>query len=299
MKTRQAYLLGLLLYAGFSSCSESEYSQEQQQLKEVSIMAHQSNFEGVLTRATDTSFEVGDSIGVYAVLHQDGKLKVSGNVADNKKWILTEENGIKEWKPATNADKIYYRDVDEKLDFYAYYPYNRNLNSPLNMSLAVQTNQSGSISSSDFMIAKNLRGLWRGPVSLQFSHQLSRLEVTVVRVLNTSSTNNVLNVWANSSATEYNFNLQTEELTVKSGTPRKMQMQYISTNSGDNVNTEIKYLFYLILPPQEIAPSKDCFEFDLDGRKYSGKTNNVQILTASKRTASEMILDFNPIFQNN
>lgn len=299
MKTRHAYLWALLfMTAGLFSCTEKESLEEQLPLKEVSIFVDQKSYDGGETRAVDTGFKVGESIGIFAVLHQNGELKSSGNVADNKKWTLKEVDGVKQWLPDTDADKIYYKESDEKLDFYAYYPYSETVTNPLEMRFAVKTDQSEGFSSSDFMVASNTRGLWRGPVSLQFAHKLSRLELTVVRVLNTSSTNNELKATANVPVTDYTCNLQTGAITTNTATTasKAMKMQQVSINDGDNVTSEIKYLYYLILPPQEIPAAKNCFQFKLDGRDYNGKMEAPVVLTTSKRTSVEMMLNFNPIF---
>ena len=269
--------------------------------EEVSITAVQSSFNGNSTRATNSGFEPGDAIGIFAVLHPEGKLKPSGNIAHNKKWILKEVNGIKEWQPATDNDKIYYRNSDEKLDFYAYYPYSETITNPLDMQLTVNADQSAGISSSDFMASKNTRGLWRGPVSFQFSHQLSRMELTVIRVLGSASATDHLTAMINVPVSGYRFNLQTQAVTsgTASETTQTMTFQYITQNDGDNVNREIKYLYHLILPPQEISPSKDCFQFKLDGRDYKSKTANTLTLVPGKRTAHEIVLNFSPIIPNN
>ena len=98
----------------------------------------------------------------------------------------------------------------------------------------------------------------------------------------------------NVPVTEYKANLQTGQITSGSlqSPLRPMTMKFISKSGDDYVNTDIKYLYHIILPPQEIAAAKDCFKFDLDGREYKGKTYSTLKLTSGKRAAIEMTMNF-------
>lgn len=71
------------------------------------------------TRATGSSFEAADQVGVYVVNQTDGisgTLAVSGNYVDNM--CFTYNDG--KWSPET---EIYWKDRETKADFYCYYPY--------------------------------------------------------------------------------------------------------------------------------------------------------------------------------
>ena len=72
------------------------------------------NISTSITRATDTSFENGDKVGIY-VVNQPNTLKATGNHADNIGFTYSGS-----WSAATT---IYWKDETTKADFYCYYPY--------------------------------------------------------------------------------------------------------------------------------------------------------------------------------
>ena len=89
------------------------------------------------SRATDTSFETGDRIGLYVVNYEGtapGTLLPSGNHADN---IAFTYNG--QWTPAT---PIYWQDETTPADFYAYYPYDSTPHNPADWPFETKADQS-------------------------------------------------------------------------------------------------------------------------------------------------------------
>lgn len=74
---------------------------------------------GIETRATDTTFEESDQIGIYVVNYENGSpitLKNSENHVNNMKFTYTSSK----WNPLT---PIYWKDKNTKADFYGFYPY--------------------------------------------------------------------------------------------------------------------------------------------------------------------------------
>ena len=98
-------------------------------------------FDEIFSRATATNFEVGDSIGIYAVKHDvaggNSFPALSGNQAHNAKWVKTDEG----WQPASLKDKIVYPQDGAELDFYAYYPYSRDAINPEGIAMGVKPDQ--------------------------------------------------------------------------------------------------------------------------------------------------------------
>ena len=86
------FCLGLCTacYSGMPE-DEGEVGQD----KEVAFRI--SRFDETFSRATATNFEVGDSIGIYAVKHDaaggNSFPALSGNQAHNAKWVKTDEDG--------------------------------------------------------------------------------------------------------------------------------------------------------------------------------------------------------------
>lgn len=135
--------------------------------------------ESVPTRSGKMFFEVGDSIGIFAVkridMSEPALPGIHNNQAHNAKWIKT----IDGWLPASPLDKVVWPQDGTPLDFYAYYPYQSNLVNPDSIIIAVRNNQidEQSLIASDFLRAVNMHGLTTGEVELRFSHQFVLMNV--------------------------------------------------------------------------------------------------------------------------
>lgn len=80
------------------------------------------DFDIVQTRATDTTFEDGDKIGIYAI--ESGQtFKTSGNYADNKQYSYQSGR----LQPVSTGDKIY-GVKGKSYVYHAYYPYQSGIN---------------------------------------------------------------------------------------------------------------------------------------------------------------------------
>lgn len=81
----------------------------------------------VQTKASASGFSDKDAIGLYAVNYTDGNanagtLELTGNQADNAKYIYDEDN--LRWK-STRA--VYYKDVNTNVDLFLYYPFQNTI----------------------------------------------------------------------------------------------------------------------------------------------------------------------------
>lgn len=130
------------------------------------------------TKATDTSFEEGDAIGIYALEYMDGvasPLQLSGNWANNAQAVLNA--GSWEVSPV-----IWWKD-DCRFDIISYYPYCAEIKSVDDMPFSVQLDQRGSgYTESDLMWAKTA-GATRTDedIPLNFKHKLSRLDINLIK----------------------------------------------------------------------------------------------------------------------
>ena len=123
-------------------------------------------------RATETTFETGDAIGVYAAVRMSSApatLKTSGNYADNKRFVWNGSQFV------ADANEIA---AGYETDYYAYYPYREDMGNPLDYDFSIQGDQREGITLSDFMYAANRSGTTDKVITLAFSHRLSRLQVT-------------------------------------------------------------------------------------------------------------------------
>lgn len=135
------------------------------------------------TRATETAFESGDVIGLYATEYAGEvavPLQISGNWANN---VATTFDGAL-WTP---DKKIFWS--DNKMDVYGYYPYMKPTSIEEHL-WSVQLDQStpetsdalSGYEASDFLWAK-AEGVSQegGSVQLQFKHRCSKLVIKLVK----------------------------------------------------------------------------------------------------------------------
>ena len=125
-------------------------------------------------RATETTFETGDAIGVYAAVRMSSApatLKTSGNYADNKRFVWNGSQFVADG----DANEIA---AGYETDYYAYYPYREDMGNPLDYDFSIQGDQREGITLSDFMYAANRSGTTDKVITLAFSHRLSRMQVT-------------------------------------------------------------------------------------------------------------------------
>ena len=135
------------------------------------------------TRATETAFEGGDKIGLYATEYNGdvaSPLQISGNWANN---VATTYNGTT-WTP---AKKIFWS--ENKMDVYGYYPYmtptsiDEHLWSvQLDQSIPETADALSGYEASDFLWGK-ATGVSQtdGDVQLEFKHRCSKLVVKLVK----------------------------------------------------------------------------------------------------------------------
>ena len=169
MKTTRCFMAVAFILL-FTACSnendfENAYTPEEGEIQLVMIHPNQ-------TRATDTSFEANDSIGVYVTV-SDTQLQLAGNEVNNELFTYNGTN----W---TSARKVYWN--NGRHNVYAYYPYCRTINDTENYSFAVSTDQSTyrGYTRSDFLWAAvaDVEG-GNEPVAMQFAHKMSSAVVTL------------------------------------------------------------------------------------------------------------------------
>ena len=154
----------------FSSCSDEtiEKAVNENEIRIEAIYPSQQ------TRTTSTGFEKGDQIGVF-VVQEDAILQPFGNSVNNGRYTY---DGSK-W---TSSRPFYWN--EGKNNVYAYYPYTEEVNDTEAFLFEVLEDQNTAegYSKSDFLCAK-AEGQQAGtsPVSLKFSHVLSRALVEIVK----------------------------------------------------------------------------------------------------------------------
>ena len=132
------------------------------------------NISTSITRATDTSFENGDKVGIY-VVNQPNTLKATGNHADNIGFTYSGS-----WSAATT---IYWKDETTKADFYCYYPYASSISNVEAYPFAVKADQSSvaNYKASDFLWGKTTDvAPTKDAVGITVKHAMSNVIVELV-----------------------------------------------------------------------------------------------------------------------
>lgn len=126
------------------------------------------------TRATETAFERGDEISVFAVDPNTGTaLKASGNYADNERY--TYDGSI---FTAAGAGISISDNNTTGLAYYAVYPYSASTSSRMTFSVNKDQSKYSAYTKSDLCTAY-ASATTSKEVDLTFSHRLSAISVTV------------------------------------------------------------------------------------------------------------------------
>ena len=141
-------------------------------------------FNTSVTRLSGTTFEEGDTFGIYAVEYEGdevARLQVSGNYLNNEAVTLT--GGV--WTPART---LYWS--ENPCDFYAVYPYQPEIKNVDSYLFEIAADQSAvetedalsDYEASDLLWAKGVKqGRDNGAVNLKFKHMMSKVVVKIVK----------------------------------------------------------------------------------------------------------------------
>ena len=137
------------------------------------------------TKASETSFEMGDKIGVYVTAYENGvalPLELGGNFKNN---IPVTFDGT-EW---TATPTIYWDENISQYDVFAYYPFSHPesvdempFSVALDQRVPKSANALSAYEASDFLYARN-RGVTAadGDVDLLFKHNMSKFSVNLIK----------------------------------------------------------------------------------------------------------------------
>lgn len=210
------------------------------------------------TRATTTSFEGGDRIGLY-VAQADAPLEIGGNLVNNE--ALTY-NGSS-W---TAAHTLYW---DEgTYNAYAYYPYIQGVSSIDDQPFSVATDQStaktatalGGYEASDLLFATS-KGIKASasPINLTFKHIMSKLKIRLVKGEDFEGE-------MPTTAQVYIHNtVPTATIDLQAG----MATRYVKgTQQTITAHQDDDYVFSAILVPQRVENRQPLVEVVMKGVSY-------------------------------
>ncbi|WP_291529074.1 fimbrillin family protein [Bacteroides sp. UBA939] len=215
------------------------------------------------TRATDTAFEKGDKVGLFATF--SSKSISEERYIDNLKLEYGSNSSF-------IPEKIVFYPVgDATLDFTGYYPY-QTTKIPANVStvpISVQTDQSTTArrSQSDFLVAKasNIVSS-ENPVELEFHHKLFKMQITLTPKEG-ENINDLLkanpHIIATGFRTKANYNLDTDKITDTHEEADIIPHGAWSIKDGKLVGKEI------IIIPQTVNPESQSLVMDWNGQIYT------------------------------
>jgi len=250
--------LALSVLAGTTSCSEDQTTGPENGAtadKSVKFIASL----GAIARATETAFEYGDSIGVYAVTAADGQtisLQPSRTFAHNVPYV---SDGSMFVGALADGDGII-KEEGASLAYFAVYPYQKQCDTiaGAEFDFTVNTDQSthAGYTRSDLCTAST--GLQIDPtVNLKFDHRLTNL------VLNVSGFNigGQMNIRLTNIATTAHVNINANTYAASE-----------SSATGTIItNNEATNTYKAIVPPQVIESGTEFIEVDLNGRIFNIK----------------------------
>ena len=237
------------------------------------------------TRATETAFEKGDMIGLYATEYSGdvaSPLQISGNWANN---VATTYNGTT-WIP---AKKIFWS--ENKMDVYGYYPY--MIPTSIDEHLwSVQLDQStpetadalSGYEASDFLWGK-ATGVSQtdGNVQLEFKHRCSKLVVKLVKGADYSG------VLPTESELYIHSTVPTATIDFVNGAVVKDIHGEMETIKARRVDDET---FEAIIIPQRMETRRPFLEYIANGVSYLYE--GTFVFKAGKQHTLELTINSNP-----
>lgn len=212
------------------------------------------------TRATESSFESGDAISIFASNDYSGTL-YSYNYADNSEYHYYSG----EFSPATSEDVISYPDSYTSLYFYAVWPYSSSYSgSTLNFSVKQDQTTASDYASSNLMIAKT-DATREETVDLNFDHLMCKV------IINIKSDNFPAGEWLsmfNNVYTDVTLNLN-------DGTVSTTGSQTFVIGSKNGTNS-----FKVLLPPQTIPSGTQFLVFSIGEDTWQWKPSRALVLAS-------------------
>lgn len=129
------------------------------------------------TRVTNTSFQKGDKVGLYATL--------SSNSIKGKRYINNLKLECGDKGTLIPEKTVFYPEGDATLDFFSYYPYQPadipEGTSTISVSVKTDQNNTGNYSTSDFLVAtrKDVASSDEAVV-LQYHHKFSKIKISIL-----------------------------------------------------------------------------------------------------------------------
>jgi len=279
---KKFYLLPFMLLALMASCAgngdDPVKEPEQPERPDVSSV----NFRATIapnSRATETAFEEGDAISVFAVDPKVGmELKASGNYADNVKYTYTGGR----FEAGSGAISIS-ESNKEGLGYYGIYPYSSTVSNKFKFTVKPDQSTHVNYTSSDLCTAFVPQTTDK-TVTLGFYHRLSNIVIKF-----------------------YGDNLVSKNIKVR------LENVYTSCNADVNANTynatgnrgtvvmgeESGNAFQAIIVPQTVAADQTFMVVTMSGVEHKLSLNSKREFKSGKQTIFEYEINDEEIVELN
>lgn len=272
-KTIYYFILLMSVLLAFPSCQKDEDvvgSKTASEERSVQFTVVPDSLSAPVTKMTNTSFENGEEIGVYAVLKKNGTatLLSSGNYADNACFVYKDGK----ISPKTTSDAIVLHKGNE-MSYFLYAPYKTGITDATKIPYAVKADQTSTGLKTSDLATGTANGSYEMPeVDVSFTHILSSLEFAVQK------------------AGSYKVQ-KTELLNVVSGgdfkaggtftTNTAATKQTVVMNMEENADS---YLFRALVPSQSISSGQDLFAVytDINNKKTIFANTTIKLTGGNK-----------------
>lgn len=246
-------LLAITAVLIFSCCSCDDKKGDKELPREYTVLEVQSRINSL--RATETSWERGDQIGLYAVVSGKGLSSTSiFQKASNLPYTTSDGDG--QFLPAEGGEIRLM--PEERIDLISYYPYQ-----PVGVDhkLRINVRDQSDLSKLDLLYSDNARGLnnLHPKANLQFVHALSQLQVSIMSEGNTDL--NALQISVGDVKVEGVFDLTTSLLSNLGTTTSKITMHKAKSVAKGATHQAI------LLPGQELKGL--TYTFEVAGKSYT------------------------------
>ena len=236
------------------------------------------NQSATTTKVTDTAFDSGDEIGLFAT--------ISGTAIDVERYIDNLKLVCQSGSSLIPEEDVFYPEGGATLDFTAYYPYQADALQASGTSLHITVNEDQSVhenySKSDFLVAavSGVGGSTEA-VTLNFGHTLSKLKIELI-VEGDGTVEDMLNdnpsVIACGFYTQAEYDLKDGTLTDLSASADVVAYGEWKEESGKLTGKE------LIIIPQEVNAGTQFIAIELNGRIYTCPLSSFTLEGNTQRT---------------
>lgn len=264
------FYFGLMaLVALFSACSSGGNSSTEEENIVKPVIKKEINFRGNIkptSRATETAFESGDQISVFAVKPSNEiKLLPEGNYVDNARYIY-QGSYFETTDPITLSE-----DDTKGLAYYAIYPYYQGITDAFVFVMNEDQSTHSAYTASDLCTA------FRAPttdktVNLEFNHRLSNI---VVKFYGTNLTNKNISVKLNNVQVSCAAN-------INANTFEGIGERFDVTMGEESANT-----FHAIIAPQTIKKGERFLTITINDKEYEMSLEADMTLKSGKQVVFE------------